>query len=167
MLIWIGADHRAAGAGGSPTRWAGDLILWRKVLQTDGTRALDAARRNKAGVPRDLRISASRPSSGQMRGHAGRTTTRGRNLAPALDPRAPCRDADVAGVFVSGQKRGVFGVIKRELRRRSAIEPVTRDRPHERATATSADATSKAATVMPPTSSSPPSATISASSSPG
>jgi IS5 family transposase len=27
-------------------------------------------------------------------------------------------------VFVSGQKRGVFGVIKRELRRRSAIEPV-------------------------------------------
>src|SRR5262249_25316112 len=27
-------------------------------------------------------------------------------------------------VFMSGQKRGVFGVIKRELRRRSAIEPV-------------------------------------------
>ena len=27
-------------------------------------------------------------------------------------------------VFVSGQKRGVFGAIKRELRRRSAIEPV-------------------------------------------
>ena len=27
-------------------------------------------------------------------------------------------------VFISGQKRGVFGVIKRELRRRSAIEPV-------------------------------------------
>jgi transposase, IS5 family len=27
-------------------------------------------------------------------------------------------------VFVSGQKRGVFGIIKRELRRRSAIEPV-------------------------------------------
>src|ERR1700678_2156160 len=27
-------------------------------------------------------------------------------------------------VFLSGQKRGVFGVIKRELRRRSAIEPV-------------------------------------------
>jgi hypothetical protein len=26
-------------------------------------------------------------------------------------------------VFISGQKRGVFGVIKRELRRRSAIEP--------------------------------------------
>ena len=36
----------------------------------------------------------------------------------------PCRDAVVAGVFVSGQKRVVFGVIKRELRRRSAIEPV-------------------------------------------
>jgi transposase, IS5 family len=27
-------------------------------------------------------------------------------------------------VFISGKKRGVFGVIKRELRRRSAIEPV-------------------------------------------
>jgi hypothetical protein len=39
-LDW--ADHRAAGAGGSPrsTGWAADLILWREVLQTDGTRAL-------------------------------------------------------------------------------------------------------------------------------
>jgi IS5 family transposase len=27
-------------------------------------------------------------------------------------------------VFISGQKRGVFGAIPRELRRRSAIEPV-------------------------------------------
>jgi IS5 family transposase len=27
-------------------------------------------------------------------------------------------------VFISGQKRGIFGIIKRELRRRSAIEPV-------------------------------------------
>jgi transposase, IS5 family len=27
-------------------------------------------------------------------------------------------------VFISGQKRGVFGIIKRELRRRSAIEPI-------------------------------------------
>src|SRR5262249_2071626 len=27
-------------------------------------------------------------------------------------------------VFISGQKRGVFGAIKRELRRRSTIEPV-------------------------------------------
>jgi IS5 family transposase len=27
-------------------------------------------------------------------------------------------------VSISGQKRGVFGVIKRELRRRSAIEPI-------------------------------------------
>lgn len=27
-------------------------------------------------------------------------------------------------IFISGQKRGVFGVIKRELRRRSAIEPL-------------------------------------------
>ena len=31
---------------------------------------------------------------------------------------APCR------VFISGQKRGVFGAIKRQLRRRSAIEAV-------------------------------------------
>jgi IS5 family transposase len=29
-------------------------------------------------------------------------------------------------VFISGQKRGVFGVIKRELRCRSAIEPIIR-----------------------------------------
>jgi IS5 family transposase len=27
-------------------------------------------------------------------------------------------------VFISGQKRGIFGLIKRELRRRSAIEPM-------------------------------------------
>ncbi len=27
-------------------------------------------------------------------------------------------------MFISGQKRGVFGIIKRELRRRSAIEPL-------------------------------------------
>ena len=32
--------------------------------------------------------------------------------------------ADPRRVFISGQKRGVFGLIKRELRRRSAIEPV-------------------------------------------
>jgi IS5 family transposase len=32
--------------------------------------------------------------------------------------------ASVHRVFISGQKRGVFGAIKRELRRRSAIEPV-------------------------------------------
>ena len=31
---------------------------------------------------------------------------------------------DPRRVFISGQKRGVFGVIKRELRRRSAIEPL-------------------------------------------
>jgi IS5 family transposase len=30
----------------------------------------------------------------------------------------------IGRVFLSGQKRGVFGVIKRELRRRSAIEAV-------------------------------------------
>ena len=31
---------------------------------------------------------------------------------------------DPRRVFISGQKRGVFGAIKRELRRRSAIEPL-------------------------------------------
>ena len=50
-------------------------------------------------------------------------------------------------VFISGQKRGVFGVVKRELRRRAA--------------------TSKAVPVTPPTSSSQLSATTSAASSPG
>ena len=34
------------------------------------------------------------------------------------------RTTDPRRVFISGQKRGVFGVIKRELRRRSAIEAV-------------------------------------------
>jgi transposase, IS5 family len=34
------------------------------------------------------------------------------------------RTADPRRVFISGQKRGVFGIIKRELRRRSAIEAV-------------------------------------------
>jgi IS5 family transposase len=34
------------------------------------------------------------------------------------DPQNPRR------VFISGQKHGVFGIIKRELRRRSAIEPI-------------------------------------------
>ena len=28
-------------------------------------------------------------------------------------------------VFISGQKRGVFGAIKRQLRRRSAVEPLS------------------------------------------
>jgi len=54
-------------------------------------------------------------------------------------------------VFISGQKRGVFGVIKRELRRRSAIEPIIG---HLKAEGHSAAATSKAAPAMPPTSSS-------------
>ena len=32
--------------------------------------------------------------------------------------------ANLRRVFISGQKRGVFGAIERELRRGSAIEPV-------------------------------------------
>ena len=30
-------------------------------------------------------------------------------------------------VFISGQKRGVFGIIKRELRRRSELSPILGD----------------------------------------
>ena len=68
-------------------------------------------------------------------------------------------------VFISGQKRGVFGVIKRELRRRSAIEPVIG---HMKTDGhTSVAVISRVARAMRPTLSSPQSATISASSSPG
>jgi transposase, IS5 family len=70
----------------------------------------------------------------------------------------PCR------VFISGQKHGVFGVTKRELRRRCAIEAVIE---HRRPTVTSAAAISRAAKAMPPTSSLPPSATTSDLSWPG
>src|SRR5262249_20801913 len=62
-------------------------------------------------------------------------------------------------VFISGQKRGVFGRIKRELTRRSAIEAVIG---HMKAAAIS-----KVAPAMPPTSSSAPSVTTFASFSPG
>lgn len=37
---------------------------------------------------------------------------------------AVTKDKPIDAVFISGQKREVFGVIKRELRRRSAVEPV-------------------------------------------
>ena len=67
-------------------------------------------------------------------------------------------------VFISGQKRGVFGVIKRELKRRSAIEPVIG---HMKTDGHLGRCHSKAARATPQTSSSPPSATISDASSPG
>jgi IS5 family transposase len=67
-------------------------------------------------------------------------------------------------IFISGQKRGVFGIIQRELRRRFAIEPVIG---HLRPKATSAAAISKAVPATPPTPSSPPSDTTSAVSSHG
>jgi hypothetical protein len=67
-------------------------------------------------------------------------------------------------VFISGQKRGVFGVIKRELRRRSAIEAVIG---HMKTDSHLGRCYSKAAKAMPPTPSSPRSATTSGSSSPG
>lgn len=64
-------------------------------------------------------------------------------------------------VFISGQKRGVFGAIKRELRRRSAVEPLIG---HIKSKATSAAATSRATPAMPQTPYSPPPATSGASS---
>jgi hypothetical protein len=80
------------------------------------------------------------------------------NLKHELDTQNPRR------IFISGQKRGVFGVIKRELRRRSAIEPVIG---HMKAEGTSAAAISKAALATPPTPSSPLSDTTSDASSHG
>jgi hypothetical protein len=63
-------------------------------------------------------------------------------------------------VFISGQKRGVFGRIKRELRRRSAIEAVIG---HMKAEGHLGRCFSKVAPAMPPTSSSAPSVTTFAS----
>jgi IS5 family transposase len=62
-------------------------------------------------------------------------------------------------VFISGQKRGGFGITKCELRRRSAIEAVIG---HLKAHGTSADAISRAVSAMPPTPFSARSATTSA-----
>src|SRR5476651_1340793 len=67
-------------------------------------------------------------------------------------------------VFISGQKRGVFGAIKRELRRRSAIEPIIR---HLKAEGHLGRCYLKGRAAMPPRSSSPQSVTTSAVSSPG
>jgi IS5 family transposase len=66
-------------------------------------------------------------------------------------------------VFISGQKRGVFA-IKRELRRRSAIEPLIG---HLKAEGHLGRCYLKVAPATPPTPSSPPSDTTSAASSPG
>jgi hypothetical protein len=65
--------------------------------------------------------------------------------------------ADPRRVFISGQKRGVFGLIKRELRRRSAIEPVIG---HMKINGYLGRSISKAARATQQTSHSPPSATI-------
>jgi IS5 family transposase len=66
-------------------------------------------------------------------------------------------------VFISGQKRGVLGAIERELRRRSAIEPVI----GHMKTDGHLGRCSKAVRVTLQTSHSPPSATIFAAFSPG
>ncbi|RXH32647.1 hypothetical protein XH99_09955 [Bradyrhizobium nanningense] len=67
-------------------------------------------------------------------------------------------------VFISGQKRGVFGIIKRELRRRSAIEPISG---HMKAEGHLGRCYLKGRAATPPRLSSQPSATTSAGSSPG
>ena len=67
-------------------------------------------------------------------------------------------------MFISGQKRGVFGVIKRELRRRSAIEAVIG---HMKNEGHLGRCYLKGRQATPLTSSLPPSDTISVSSSPG
>jgi hypothetical protein len=48
----------------------------------------------------------------------------GLQMTDRRDASSPCCGRGIP-CFISGQKRGVFGVIKRELRRRSAIEPIT------------------------------------------
>ena len=65
--------------------------------------------------------------------------------------------------FISGQKRGIFGAIKRELRRRSAIEAVIG---HMKNDGHLGRCYLRGETAMLSTPSSPPSATISACSSP-
>ncbi len=68
------------------------------------------------------------PYDGHTRGAVIEDTER----SPAVQLSTPMSTRDIAGmtrrtrtrVFISGQKRGVFGLIKRELRRRSAIEAV-------------------------------------------
>jgi len=67
-------------------------------------------------------------------------------------------------VFISGQKRSVFGAIKREQRRRSAIEPVIG---HLKAEGHLGRGYLKVAHEAPPTPSSPPSETTSDESSHG
>ena len=65
-------------------------------------------------------------------GHTLRESSRTPRSSLAERSSAPMSTKDTADtiapnprrVFISGQKRGVFGVIKRELRRRSVIEPV-------------------------------------------
>ena len=64
-------------------------------------------------------------------------------------------------VYRSGQKRGVHGQIKKELRRRAAIEPVIG---HLKSEGHLDRNSSKDATAITPTPSSPPPATTSASS---
>ncbi|MGY3034246.1 hypothetical protein ACVIIV_003416 [Bradyrhizobium sp. USDA 4354] len=83
--------------------------------------------------------------------------------SPAVRSRGPISTRGTAAtmrrVFISGQKRSIFGVIKRELRRRSVIEPIIghmKAEGHPRPLLPQ-----RAAPATPPMSSSQPSATTS------
>ena len=86
---------------------------------------------HQAGFPFKATICAlsrSRAPGGHTLGAVIEATERltGREIERAYVDKG-YRGHDAANprrVFISGQKRGVFGVIKRELRRRSAIEAV-------------------------------------------
>jgi hypothetical protein len=67
-------------------------------------------------------VVIARNSSFTYKGKAVDVRQVGRELRRACGPAAPAPKP--RRVFISGQKRGVFGIIKRELRRRSAIEPL-------------------------------------------
>src|SRR5262249_55902346 len=82
---------------------AGQFVLHAQSLPGNPLRRPYAARRYRG------RPASHRPP------HRAAYVDKGYRGLGGSDPRR---------VFISGQKRGVFGVIKRELRRRSAIEPL-------------------------------------------
>src|SRR5499433_3434324 len=97
--------------------------------------------RSAGSTTRTSSTSPARSSSSSPRPSPSRPTPRGHTLDAVIEATERLtgreierayvdkgyRGHDTANprrVFISGQKRGVFGVIKRELRRRSAIEAV-------------------------------------------
>ena len=101
-LIWEGFQR--AVSEGAPKEFSGILV--------DDQYGPDVAREAKAGG-----YQLSMPVEKSLTGCAIERAyvDKGYRGHDAQNPRR---------VFISGQRRGVFGVIKRELRRRSAIEPI-------------------------------------------